>query len=532
MLKKTSILLAAGIFLITAIGSIYAYQALQGPTGVIQYNPSKAYNGYTLFAPSGELIYLIDMNGYVVNTWPRNGGGSVQIYENGNILQAAGSRGEQGKYQILDWNGKVVWESAPPAHRTDIERIHHDQILVFNKKLNAYTILGIISRKLSLEDALAAGADPQKAQACAPDGIIEMDMNGNIVWEWWSFDHVIQDLFPDKVNYVGEGKTIADYPGKRDMNWGRGVSRDFVHFNSLDYNPELGQIAVNHSTGSEFWIIDHDGTFIPGDPEGSKALAAGPEGDFLFRWGNSSIYGAGKGPSYEYGISSLGDQQTFFTHDIQWIKPGLPGAGHFLYWDNNSRRPGNTFSQILEIDPYDGPMEEGIYISEVEAGYTKSEEDNPEQSFSNQSNQIVWKFNTIMYDQWAKGFYSIHASGCQRLPNGNTMGCATEDGHIVEVTYGDPENNVLPEVVWEYIIPVTEQHGVVETLRFDMKNESFRAYRYGPEHQGLVGRDLTPKGTIAEFYEASKFSDSQIKPEPGDEENRGERKVRRGETRN
>jgi len=57
---------------------------------------------------------------------------------------------------------------------------------------------------------------------------------------------------------------------------------------------------------------------------------------------------------------------------------------------------------------------------------------------------------------------------------------------------------VLPEVVWEYIIPVTQDHGVVETLRFDMKNESFRAYRYGPDYPGLAGKDLTPKGTIAE----------------------------------
>ena len=94
MLKKISIILVVGIFFIMGISSVYAYQALQGPTGVIQYDPSKAYYGYTLFGPPGELTYLIDMNGYVVNTWPR--GGNPQLFENGNRKGGSFSRTRTG----------------------------------------------------------------------------------------------------------------------------------------------------------------------------------------------------------------------------------------------------------------------------------------------------------------------------------------------------------------------------------------------------------------------------------------------------
>jgi len=66
------------------------------------------------------------------------------------------------------------------------------------------------------------------------------------------------------------------------------------------------------------------------------------------------------------------------------------------------------------------------------------------------------------------------------------------EGHLFEVT---PEG----DVVWEYVNPATRD-GTVETLGdgLPMSNAVFRAYRYGPEHPALKGRDLSPKGTIVE----------------------------------
>ena len=43
-------------------------------------------------------------------------------------------------------------------------------------------------------------------------------MKGSVVWEWWFFDHVVQDVNSTKPDYVGTGKTIADHPGRININ--------------------------------------------------------------------------------------------------------------------------------------------------------------------------------------------------------------------------------------------------------------------------------------------------------------------------
>ena len=74
---------------------------------------------------------------------------------------------------------------------------------------------------------------------------------------------------------MGEGKTIADYPGRLNVNLpGHPVRRDWLHFNAMDYNSELDQVTFSAVYG-EVYIVDHGGTFVPGDPDRSIAVAAG-----------------------------------------------------------------------------------------------------------------------------------------------------------------------------------------------------------------------------------------------------------------
>ena len=124
------------------------------------------------------------------------------------------------------------------------------------------------------EEAIAVGCDPANGpyDGAQLDSIVEIDMRGNIIWEWRFFDHTVQDIDPTKPNYVGEGKTVADYPHRINVNIpGRPVKRDWLHCNSLDYNPKLGYVVTNSVQG-EFYVIDHDGTFVAGDPEESNPL--------------------------------------------------------------------------------------------------------------------------------------------------------------------------------------------------------------------------------------------------------------------
>jgi hypothetical protein len=486
---KRKYLFATAVFLFTAftLCSAHAVEVFQTTTELKQYNPDKAYNGYTLFSPNaprgfdGGLTFLIDMNGNVVHSWPRVS--NPKLYEDGHIV---------GGFKEMDWEGNIIWEWSPPEDRSNI-RPHHDMWRIYNKKLKEHTYLGVIRYTPTQEEAVAAGCNPKKDYSrTSSDGFVEVDKSGKIIWEWNFVEHTIQDVNPDWPNYVGKGKTIADYPGRTDVNWltdqnrirgnpVHGLSNDWQHVNSLDYNEELDHVVINAKHFSEFYVVDHGATFIPGDPEGSRKLSASSKGDFLYRFGNPSAYKQGDAPNFV----NEGHQQMYGAHNIQWIKKGMPGAGNFLIFDNGCYNPRGFQSAILEINPYLNAEKNntGNYVNPPDAGYDRRTKD---------SNQIVWSYKSVRQSS----FYSNFISGCQRLPNGNTFICSGATGHLFEVT---PEG----EVVWEYINPLKGEEGIVSPIQKDSDDRKFRvfrAHRYGPDYPGLAGRDLKPKGKITEIY--------------------------------
>ena len=512
-MKRTSTIFALAVIVSTA----HAYETLQGATELRTWNKEKAYNGYTLFAAHGTAL-LIDMEGNLVKTWRI--GTNPRFLDNGHLLDATRDdpSGFQG-FQEVDWDGNVVWKY---REKREGYHPHHDFVRIFNKKLNAPTTLYIAGKTITQEQAIAAGCELSKDRPgrrrgrggdrrggkgggkggprrpdmgfAQVDAIVEVDMKGNVVWEWWFFDHVVQDVDPDKPNYVGKGKTIADHPGKLNLNLpGRPVRGDWLHCNSLDYNAELDQIVINSVQG-EFYVIDHGRTFVPGDPKKSVALAAGPAGDFIYRFGDPARYGQGDPPSIleDWTKATSGHKQIGGSHDVQWIRPGLPGAGHFLIFNNAQYLFERTpQSYIVEIDGFRHVDGKSVsrYVNPPDASYYKLEFDHDtHKEPRNMSNQVVWMY----YSKSNQGFFSHIGSGAQRLPNGNTLICADTEGHIFEVT-------AEGELVWEYVNPVTRE-GVVKILRdsLPMTNAVFRAYRYGPDHPALKGRDLTPKGPITE----------------------------------
>ena len=67
-MKKSFIMPVVTLSLAITLSTAYAYEAINGPTEVIYFNKSKAYNGYTLFSPRPvSFTYLIDMEGNVIN---------------------------------------------------------------------------------------------------------------------------------------------------------------------------------------------------------------------------------------------------------------------------------------------------------------------------------------------------------------------------------------------------------------------------------------------------------------------------------
>ena len=116
--------------------------------------------------------------------------------------------------------------------------------------------------------------------------------------------------------------------------------------------------------------------------------------------------------------------------------PSLLENGHVLVFDNGNRR---NFSRVIEIDP--------------------------------ESQEIVWEYTGEPRDS----FFSQNISGCQRLPNGNTLICEGRSGRLFEVT---PDKRI----VWEYINPAVVVH------RGETSRAVFRALRYPPGFEGLRGQ--------------------------------------------
>jgi len=481
--------------LIVLAGPAAAYESLQGPTEMIHWDKQRACNGYTLFSARGT-SYLIDMEGQVIHTWPI--GTTPQLLENGNLLDASKDDPSGfGGFRELDWDGNVVWSY---DERREGYSPHHDWVRIYNKSLGEPTLLYIANRMITNQEAIDAGCDPAQGpyDGAQLDSIVEIDMDGKIVWEWRFFDHTVHDVDPTKPNYVGEGRTAADYPHRINLNIpGRPVKRDWLHCNSLDYNPKLGQIVINSVQG-EFYVIDHDGTFVAGDPDESTHLAAGPKGDFLYRFGDPARYGQGDPPAIlaDWTQATSGHKQIGGAHDVQWIDEGLPGAGNFLIFNNAQylfeRTPQSYILEINGMRDAEGRMTDH-YVNPPDAGYFRWEHPSRDSQKMPRwvSNQIVWMY----YSRSNQGFFSQIGSGAQRLPNGNTLICAMTEGHFFEVT---PE----ADVVWEYINPVTTD-GVVRVMKdaFPMSNAVFRAYRYTVDHPALRDRDLKPLGLLTDLAE-------------------------------
>ena len=281
-------LLPALLAPLLACGPASSYEASRGPTEVVYWDPDKAYGGYTVVSPSRvDGVYLIDMSGEVVKYWPELTG--LYLAEDGTLVGS--KRGAD--FVEVDWDGNVLWEYSEPR---ESYHPHHDDLRIYNAALGEHTRLYIANVDMSHDEVIALGADPTRAErydGVQMDAIVEVDREGNVVWEWHFSDHLIQDRFPSKKNHVGEGRTLADYPGRMDINWGV-PSVDYMHSNGIDYNPEPGHVAISSNRFFEIYIIDHDGTFVAGDAEESRRLAASEAGDFLYRFGNPANYGQGR----------------------------------------------------------------------------------------------------------------------------------------------------------------------------------------------------------------------------------------------
>ena len=358
-------------------------------------------DGMILFTPynsqdSINVTYLTDHHFNEINTWeheqnlvpasmPYLNQDSTIWYPCKSSNPTMVSGGVGGLIQKLDWNNNIIWEFSMSndslQHHHDIEPMPNGNILII-----------AWSRK-NLHDAQSMGREiiETPLQQMWSESIFEIKPIGldsaEIVWEWHLWDHLVQDINPNLSNYG----VVSEHPELLNINLGQvgfGMSSfgsdnaDWIHFNSIDYNPYLDQIVLSSRMMNEIYLIDHSTT----TQEAASHLGgnSGKGGDFLYRWGNPQNYGRG----------DVNDQILKGQHSVVWIPENFPGYGNFLLFNNFHTI---DYSAVLEIIP---PInQDGSYfIDSINA------------------------YGPINYDWiYELGHVAAVRGGVWRLPNGNTI---------------------------------------------------------------------------------------------------------------
>jgi len=421
----------------------------QNETGIIINKPG-AYEGYTLFSPiSDTSTYLIDIEGKVIHKWTSDAipGNSVYLTDEGKLIRTESYRtknsryfpggGSGGRVRVYDKDSNVLWEYT--LSDSDC-LLHHDIELLPNGN-----ILMIVWERIEKTEAVKNGRKPWLIDGdyMLSDKVIEVNEDGEIVWEWRFFDHLVQNFSKKKLNYGNPKENIDKLDINKvttDMNGN--VNPDWLHINSIDYNEELDQILLSSPTFGEIYIINH-----------SDEEKLTDESGIIFRWGNPSMYGVG----------DKQDTKLFFQHNASWIEKGCPDEGNILIFNNGTRNKRRNYSSVDEINPVlednSYQLSDGIYLPE------------------NASWSYVGDPKT--------SFFSDHISGAQRLPNGNTLICSGVDGVFFEVT-------VDSEIVWKYINPFGGGASKSKSTQPDAQQQNpnrsvFRCTRYSKDYNGLKG---------------------------------------------
>ena len=366
------------------------------------YNPDLISNDYILAVEnSSTTSYLLNKEGNKIYTWnfSDTSGNDIELLPDGNIIGLFKDNnptidfgGFGGTAKIIDNNNNTIWEYTVSNNNSIA---HHDVEILPNGN-----VLMIIWERVLNQIAIENGVDFEND--IFVEKIIEINRASNtIVWEWNSWNHIIQDKFENLPNYGN----INNNPNKININYSVEnppggnffASGDIMHANGLDYdeNNDLIYLSVNYY--DEVWVIDHSTT--TNEAASSEGGNFNKGGDLVYRFGNPNTY------------NSLGDKIFDKQHFPNLLENGVVGEGNILIYANGV---SNQQSYIYELQ-----MPTSLQLL----------------SNSNNEPDIVWSFTD-------EDLFANKLCGAVRLSNGNTL--------ITESDYGLWEVTNEGEVVWKY----------------------------------------------------------------------------------
>ncbi|WP_299338229.1 aryl-sulfate sulfotransferase [uncultured Psychroserpens sp.] len=359
------------------------------------YNGNLIDNSYTFAIENGGTAsYLLDKAGHKIKEWEfaDNLGNDLELLPNGKLLGIFKVEdpdfffgGYGGKLMIINDDGSVDWEF---EYASEDYIAHHDAELLPNGN-----VLFIAWEKIETMEAQSHGVET--VNPIYPEILIEINPQTNeIVWQWRSFEHIIQDSNDTALNFGN----VSENPQRIDINYDVIDNGDIMHANSIDYDADNDIIYLSVNYYSEVWVIDHSTTTAEAATNSGGNYNKG--GDLLYRFGNPTAY-----------KNTQGTRLFYNNHFPNVIKDNNPGAGHIIVFMNG----GNTGQSV-------------IYELEMPVNF------NLTPNTDNEPN-VVWSFTD-------PDLFHGRISGAVRLKNGNTL--------IAEGDYGFWEVTEDSEVVWKY----------------------------------------------------------------------------------
>ena len=209
--------------------------------------------------------------------------------------------GYAGLTQIIDFNDTITWEF---KYASKNFLSHHESVFLPNGDL-----LMLSWERVSEKEAHMHGVNMEGD--IFPEKIIQIDTaTKEIVWQWRSWDHIVQDHDATKLSYgdILENKELIN------INYALRKNGDIMHANGVFYDATRDVLFVSINHYSEVWVIDH---------QYNVAETAGELGDLLFRLGNPR--------AYKDTVASVFLDR---THTPNLIPEGYPGAGNLLLFNN------------------------------------------------------------------------------------------------------------------------------------------------------------------------------------------------------
>lgn len=268
--------------------------------------------------------------------------------------------------------------------------------------------------------------------------LVELDWDGNIVWEYTDHyqHHDFARLNNGNTVYLG-WEVLPDAAQKKvhggipDTETADGIYGDYLR----EVTPD-GDIAWEWHAHENMDIEKIPLTPLTGRGEYAHPNACFPltNGDIMVSWRHINLIAIIDRESKQFSWE-MHDPAWGHQHDCRMLD-----NGNITLFANGTQIAGHPTSKIYEIDPA--------------------------------TKETVWEYvGSPPYT-----FFSPFISGAQRLANGNTLICEGQWGRVFEVTTGG-------DVVWEYVCPFFGNNAQGQSV-----NQLFRAMRYGVDSPEIAGR--------------------------------------------